>query len=52
MAQFPYLARLRALQPPTFEFALGLEPIVQLKFWPFTAFEINFGGAKPEFFVT
>jgi len=38
VARIPNLARLRALHRSALEFALGLEPIVQLKPRPFTTF--------------
>ena len=41
----------RALLRLTFVFALGMEPIVQLKARSFTMFDTNFLGAKPDFFV-
>src|SRR2546427_10381885 len=45
-----FLARLR--KPTTFEFAFGLEPIVQLTPWLFAAFEIDFVCATSDFLVT
>src|SRR5438046_10715132 len=44
------LARLR--KPTSFEFAFGLEPIVQLTPWVFAAFEIDFVCATSDFLVT
>ena len=35
-----------------FEFAFGLEPIVQLKAWLFAAFKIDFIRATSDFLVT
>jgi hypothetical protein len=46
-----YLAGLGARKCAAFEFAFGLEPIVQLTAWLFTAFEIDFVGAKPDCLV-
>jgi hypothetical protein len=48
----PYLARLRARKRPTFEFAFGLEPIVQLTAWLFAAFKIDFVCATSDVLVT
>src|SRR6266403_5345838 len=45
-----FLARLR--KPTTFEFAFGLEPIVQLTPRLFAAFEIDFVCATSDFLVT
>ena len=38
MSRILFLARLRVPKRPTFEFAFGLEPIVQLTAWLFAAF--------------
>jgi hypothetical protein len=51
MVLIPFLIRLRALPRSTLEFALGLEPIVQLKAWLSTAFEIKLVCTKSDFFV-
>src|SRR5258708_17473162 len=45
------LSHLSARKRPTLKFTLGLEPVVQLKAWRFTTFEINFVRAKSDFFV-
>jgi Glycosyl hydrolases family 16 len=42
MSRMRVLARLRVPKHPTFEFAFGLEPIIQLTAWLFAAFEIDF----------
>ena len=47
-----FLARLRVPKRPTFEFAFGLEPIVQLTAWLFAAFEIDFVCATSDVLVT
>ncbi len=47
-----YLARLGAAKHPVFEFAFGLEPIVQLTAWLLAALEIDFVGATSDFLVT
>ena len=52
MSRIPFLARLRAPKHPTFEFAFGLEPIVQLTAWLFAAFEVDFVCATSDFLVT
>ncbi len=52
MSRIAYLARVRARESPTLEFAFGLEPIVQIAAWLSAAFEINFVGATSDFFVT
>ena len=46
------LAGLRAAKHAAFEFAFGLEPIVHIMAWLFAAFEIDFVGAKSDFFIT
>jgi hypothetical protein len=38
MSRILFLARLRVPKRPIFEFAFGLEPIVQLTAWLFAAF--------------
>src|SRR5258706_2737289 len=48
----PCLARLLAPQHAAFEFALGLEPIVQLSARFFAAFKIDFVCATSDFLVT
>ncbi len=52
MSRIPFLARLRAPKHPAFEFALRLEPIVQLTAWLFAAFEVDFVCATSDFLVT
>jgi hypothetical protein len=46
-----YLAGLGARKCAAFEFALGLEPIVQVTARLLAAFEIDFVGAKPDCLV-
>jgi hypothetical protein len=46
-----YLAGLGARKCPAFEFAFGLEPIVEITAWLLAAFEIEFVGAKSDFLV-
>jgi hypothetical protein len=52
MSRIRFLARLRAPKHSAFEFALGLEPIVQLTAWLFAAFEVDFVCATSDFLVT
>src|SRR5712664_4171568 len=49
--QIPFLARLRAAKHAAFEFAFGLEPIVQIMAWLFAAFAIDFVCSTPDFLV-
>ena len=52
MLRIPLLARLRARECPAFEFAFGLEPIVQITAWLFAAFEIDLVCATSDVLVT
>ena len=52
MSRIPFLTRVRARKHAAFEFAFGLEPIIQLTAWLFAALEIDFVGAKSDFLVT
>jgi hypothetical protein len=52
MSRIPFLTRLLAPKHPAFEFALGLEPIVQLTAWLFAALKIDFVCATSDFLAT
>jgi hypothetical protein len=51
MSQIPFLTRLLAPKRPAFEFAFGLEPIVQLAALLFASFKIDFICATSDFLV-
>ena len=52
MSRIPFLTRVRERKHPAFEFAFGLEPIIQLTAWLFAALEIDFVGAKSDLLFT
>jgi hypothetical protein len=52
MSRIPFLTCLLAPKHAAFEFAFGLEPIVQLKAWLFAAFKTDFVCATSDLLVT
>jgi hypothetical protein len=51
MLRIPCLASLREPNHSLFQFAFGLEPIIQLTAWVFATFEIDFVCATSDFLV-